>query len=89
MKVYKEITSLLEFTPWSGAIETYDKIIEAGKAEEFIAQLEQFFAGEEFTEVDINDILWFDPDTCYMLVGLDKDGNEKSEEDEEEDEAED
>ena len=77
MKVYKEITSLYDFEPWSGAVETYNKLLEAGKAEEFVSQLEQFFAGEEFTEVDINDMLWFDPDTCYMLVGLDKYGNEK------------
>ena len=33
-------------------------------------------------------MLWFEPETCYELVGLDKDGNEKSEEDEEEDEDE-
>ena len=36
-----------------------------------------------------NDMLWFEPETCYELVGLDKDGNEKNDEDVEEDEAED
>ena len=44
MKVYKEITSLYDFEPWSGAVETYNKLIDAGKAEEFIDQLEQVFA---------------------------------------------
>ena len=41
MKVYKEITSLYDFEPWSGAVNTYNKLIEAGKEDEFIDQLEQ------------------------------------------------
>ena len=89
MKVYKEITSLYDFEPWSGAVETYNKLIEAGKEDEFIDQLEQVFAGQDVSETDINDILWFDPDTCYMLVGLDENGNEKNDKDREEDEEED
>ena len=31
MKVYKEITSLYDFKPWSGAVETYNKLLKAGK----------------------------------------------------------
>ena len=89
MKVYKEITSLYDFEPWSGAVETYNKLIEAGKAEEFVDQLEQVFAGEDVSETEINDMLWFEPEECFKLVGLDKDGNEKSEGEEEEDEDED
>ena len=88
MKVYKEITSLLEFTPWSGAIETYNKLLKAGKGEEFVDQLEHVFAGEEVSVTDINNMLWFAPEECFKLVGLDKDGNEKSEGEEEEDEDE-
>ena len=89
MKVYKEITSLYDFEPWSGAVNTYNKLIKAGKAEEFVDQLEQIFEGQDVSDTDVNDMLWFEPETCYELVGLDKDGNEKSEEDEEEDEDED
>ena len=88
MKVYKEITSLLEFTPWSGAIETYNKLLKAGKGEEFVDQLEHVFAGEEVSVTHINNMLWFEPEECFKRVGLDKDGNEKSEGEEEEDEAE-
>ena len=88
MKVYKEITSLLEFTPWSGAIETYNKLLKAGKAEAFVDQLEAVFAGDDVSETEINNMLWFEPEECFRLVGLDKDGNEKSEGEEEEDEAE-
>ena len=88
MKVYKEITSLLEFTPWSGAIETYNKLLKAGKGEEFVDQLEELFCGSDVSETEINDMLWFEPEECFKLVGLDKDGNEKSEGEEEEDEAE-
>ena len=89
MKVYKEINSLCEFTPWSGAIETYNNLLKAGKEEEFVDQLEHVFAGEEVSFTDINNMLWFEPEECFKLVGLDKDGNEKSDEEEEEDEDED
>ena len=57
MKVYKEITSLYDFEPWSGAVDTYNKIIEANKEEEFVDQLEQVFAGEDVSETKINDML--------------------------------
>ena len=88
MKVYKEITSLCEFKPWSGAVETYNKLIAANKAEEFIDQLEQVFAGQYVSETDINDMLWFEPEACFKLVGIDENGNEKNDEDGEEDEEE-
>ena len=88
MKVYKEITSLLKFTPWSGAIETYNKLLKAGKAEEFVDQLEEVFAGDDVSETEINYRRWFGPEECFRLVALDKDGNEKSDEGEEEDEDE-
>ena len=87
MKVYKEITSLYDFEPWSGAVETYNKLIKAGKAEEFVDQLEQEFEEQDVSETNINDMLWFEPEMCFALVGLDKYGNKK-EEDEDEDEAE-
>ena len=77
MKVYKEIISLYDFVPWAGAMETYKKIIAAGKAAEFVDQLEQVFAGDEISDTDINDMLWFYPKKCYDLVGLDKDGNKR------------
>lgn len=89
MKVYKEITSLYDFEPWSGAVDTYNKLIEAGKAEEFVNRLEELFCGSDLSETDINDMLWFEPETCYELVGLlCNDGNEKNDEDEEEEEDE-
>ena len=88
MKVYKEITSLYDFKPWSGAVDTYNKLIQAGKEEKFIDQLEQVFAGEDVSETEINNMLWFVPEECFKLVGLDKDGNEKSVEEKEEDEDE-
>lgn len=88
MKVYKEITSLYDFEPWSGAVETYNKLIEAGKAEEFIEQLDLVFTGQDVSYTDINDVLRFGPETCYELVGLDKNGNKKEEEEEEDDEGE-
>ena len=88
MKVYKEITSLYDFEPWRAAVETYNKLIEAHKAEEFVDQLEQVFAGQDVSDNDINNMLCLEPEACFNLVGLDENGNEKEDEDEEEDENE-
>ena len=89
MKVYKEITSLYDFEPWAGAVDTYNKIVEAGKAEEFIDQIEKLFSGQDVSETEINDMLWFETEECFKLVGLDENGNEKYDEDEDKEEDED
>lgn len=76
MKVYQEI-SFEDFDAWSGAIDTKEKIIDAGKAEEFEALVEELFPnGVEATE--LNDFLWFDDDYILEILGI----TEEDEEDE-------
>lgn len=86
MKIYNEISDLSDFSPWSGAVETYNRIIEAGKGEFFIAMLEDVYP-DGMTDTELNDLLWFDPAFCLDLVGLQSE-DEDEEEDEEEDENE-
>ena len=78
MRIYTEISDLSEFSPWSGAVETCEQIINAGKGGIFISRLEDVYP-DGMTDGDLNDLLWFDPDFCLDLVGL---------KDEEEDESE-
>ena len=66
-----------KYTPWSGAIDTYNTIVEAGKEEEFESLIEELYP-DGIEEVALNDILWFEPDFILESLGL-------SEEDEEED----
>jgi hypothetical protein len=75
MKVIKE-TGLEEFEAWSGAVDTKDKIIEAGKAEEFDAYIEDLYP-DGIDETALNDILWFEEDQLLEELGI-------TEEDEEE-----
>ena len=85
MEIKTELTDLYDFEAWSGATSTKDAIIAAGKGEEFISALEDAYP-DGMTDTELNDLLWFEPEYCYELAGLDENGEEPSEEDEEEDE---
>lgn len=69
-----------KYTPWSGAISTYETIEEAGKLEEFESLIEELYPNG-IKEVTLNDILWFEPEFILESLGL----SEEEEEDEEED----
>lgn len=75
MKLYDEIYRLEDFEPWSGAVETYDKITIAGYGEEFIQQLDGIYP-DGITQTQLNDLLWFEEEWCYEIVGLNKWGVE-------------
>lgn len=74
MRVYQEI-SFEDFDAWSGAIDTKEKIIDAGKAEEFEALVEELFPnGVDATE--LNDFLWFDDDYIFESLGITEEDDE-------------
>jgi gp187 len=66
-----------KYSPWSGAIDTFNTIEEAGKLEEFESLIDELYP-DGIEEVKLNDILWFEDDWILEMLGL-------SEEDEEED----
>ena len=70
MKYTKEFSE--GFQPWSGAVSTYDRIIEEKGLDALENALEQIFEGGEEppTETQINDLLWFEPETVYKLLGM-------------------
>ena len=71
MRVYQEI-SFEDLDAWSGAVDTKEKIIDAGKAEEFEALVEELFPnGVDATE--LNDFLWFDDDYIFESLGITED----------------
>ena len=76
MKIYKEM-SLRYFEPWGGAVETYEKIFNSGKIDEFEAALIDAYQREDFGDTELNDLLWFEPDFCLELVGLKADEDEE------------
>lgn len=68
MKIVDEI-SFSEFEPWSGAVETYNKICDCGKEEEFEQYIEEIYP-EGCSSTTINDILWFEADDVFEYLGI-------------------
>lgn len=77
MKIYCDI-SLENFDYWSGAVDTAKHISEAGKWDALEAILEDLYP-DGMTDTQLNDLLWFEPETVYEWLGI-------SDEDEEDDE---
>jgi DNA repair exonuclease SbcCD ATPase subunit len=68
MKIVTEI-SLENFEAWSGAINTLDRIRNAGKCDALEAELEMQYP-DGMTDTELNDLLWFDSDWCYEACGM-------------------
>lgn len=67
--LYKEM-SIYDFEPWSGAVNTYRRLEREGKLDELDSLLPDMFSKDDVEETELNDLLWFEPDTVYELVGL-------------------
>lgn len=68
MKIYSEI-SLASFEAWSGAVSTLDRVIEEGKTAELEAILEDLYP-DGMDEIQLNDILWFEEDWVFEVLGI-------------------
>ena len=74
MKTFKH-TSLEYFSAWSGAIETQEAILAANKGEEFDNLIEEQYP-DGLSETQLNDILWFEEDWLFEMLGIDQDEEE-------------
>ena len=75
MKVYEEL-NLRDFNAWSGAIETKNKIIDAGKEEEFEEFIEEIYP-DGLSATKLNDILWFDNEMIIEMLGIQENEEEE------------
>lgn len=66
--LYKEM-SIHDFKPWSGAVNTYERLERNNKLNDLEWLLPKLFNGD-VEETELNDLLWFEPNTVYELVGL-------------------
>jgi hypothetical protein len=69
MKTFNENTTLVNFDAWSGAVETKERIINEGKANEFDSLIEDLYP-DGLSETLLNDILWFEEDWIYESLGI-------------------
>lgn len=68
-----ELDDLAEFDSWSGAEQTKKRIVSQGLGIDFMTALEDNYP-EGITETELNDLLWFEEEWCYELVGLNSHG---------------
>lgn len=71
--LYKEM-SIHDFKPWSGAVNTYERLERNNKLNDLEWLLPELFNGD-IEETELNDLLWFEPDTVYEMVGLRTESN--------------
>ena len=71
MYVKKEIdfNDLLDLC-WSGALDTLEKVNEAGMGDNLMMLLEDICGDEELDITYINDILWFESDWILETLGI-------------------
>ena len=60
---------LNSFQAWSGAKDTLDRIQREGKCAELENILEELYP-DGMTETELNDLLWFEPETVYEWLGI-------------------
>ena len=68
MKVYEEL-NLKDFQAWSGATETKNIIIQAGKEEDFEELIEELFPNG-VSATQLNDTLCFEDEWIYSCLGI-------------------
>lgn len=72
----KIICDIDDYKPWSGAVDTYNRIKDAGLLDQLDIILEDVYP-EGITETQLNDIFWFEPEWCYEMVGLSDEDDDK------------
>lgn len=72
----KIITSLDDYVPWAGAVDTWERISDEGKVEELDNLLENAYP-EGISLGDLNDLLWFEQDWVFEELGIAEDEEEE------------
>lgn len=76
----KIICDLGDYQPWQGAVETYNRIKDAGMLDGFEILMEDSYP-EGLTMTELNDILWFEPEWVFEMLGMDNgDGDDEYDE---------
>ena len=65
----KLISDLSDYTPWSGAVDTWNQIKDENKVNELDSMLEEIYP-DGLTMTELNDILWFDSEWVLSSLGI-------------------
>lgn len=66
---FKLSYDIRDFEPWSGAVQPFQNIVDAGKLDEFYEWVEQQYASG-LDEQTLNDLLWYKTNTIYRNIGM-------------------
>ncbi len=63
------------YTPWSGAKHTWNNLEKFDRLDALIDFIDDAYYSDEFgegaiSETELNELLWFEPETVYDVVGL-------------------
>ena len=72
MKVYNDNLTLRNFDAWSGAVDTKETIINEGKDKDFDYLIEELYP-DGITGTQLNDLLWFEEDWIFEMLGIEID----------------
>lgn len=75
VKAARITTDFSNFKPWSGAVDTWNELEKWDKIDLLEQILDDTYYSEEageavLSETELNDLLWFEPETVYEWVGL-------------------
>lgn len=79
----KIISGLYDYEPWSGAVDTWEKIVDADMVNALDRYLEDIYP-EGITKTELNDILWFDGEEVLRDLGIAEETEDDDEDYEEE-----
>jgi hypothetical protein len=77
MQLYREL-DLTRFEPWSGAVDTYERICNEGKLDELESLLEELYPNG-IEETQLNDLLWFEDEWLFECLGIEEETDEEEE----------
>lgn len=61
--------SLHDFEPWSGAVSTFNRIVNEGKCD-LLEQILDDLYPNGMTDTELNDLLWYDEDSIFEWLGI-------------------
>lgn len=72
-----------DYKPWSGAVDTWDRIVDEDKIDALEQYLDEMYP-DGIDETELNDLLWFEPEYIFEILGISDEEDENEEEDLEE-----
>lgn len=75
MKLYKDL-DFTRFEPWSGAVDTYERIYHEDKLDLLETLLDECYP-DGIEETQLNELLWFESEWLFECLGIEDEEEEE------------